>query len=48
MYVAVGIAIRALISGLYIHQSKKSSTTAQPVQTERRHSIAELLASNSN
>jgi hypothetical protein len=48
MYVAVGIAIGALISGLYIHQSKKSSTTAQPVQTERRYSVAELLASNSN
>merc|ERR1712178_432648 len=37
MYAVVG----ALIAGLYIHQSKKSSSVAQPTQ-ERRYSVAEL------
>merc|ERR1711912_164779 len=45
MYAVIGATVGALIAGLYIHQSKKSSSVAQPTQ-ERRYSVAELLASN--
>merc|ERR1712054_357656 len=46
MYVAIGAAFGALIGGLYIRQSKKSSSNvAQPTQG-RRFSVAELLANN--
>merc|ERR1712178_210967 len=46
MYVAIGAAFGALVGGLYIHQSKKSSTNVAEPTEERRFSVAELLASN--